>query len=196
MRLTPFCAILSGFAPDVAPGGILRFFSGPSHRRPEKNLTNHIQPPRAKVKKSKNKGRKADSAEMETAGEPMERLSLTDFFMDEQPHATLFSISQACFLNQSVLRSAIEPENATLQMRRVRLHAIAAVLHLDAAFILPFRLSCALLSSRASACSCGPFRENFSFEFRMIIYLYSCGEIRRSAKARRLRPNRRVRGRW
>ncbi|MBR3569239.1 MAG: transposase, partial [Oscillibacter sp.] len=80
----------------------------------EKNLTNHIQPPRAKVKKPKGKGQKADGVETETTEELLERLSITDFFLDEQPYATLFAIFQGCFLNQSVLRGVIHTENLTL----------------------------------------------------------------------------------
>ena len=115
MRLTPFYAILSGFAPDDTPGvGTFYDFFDRLRDGPEKNLTSHIQHPRAKVKKPKNKGQKADSVEKETTEELIERLSLTDFSLDEQPYATLFSIFQACFLNQSVLRGVIQPENATL----------------------------------------------------------------------------------
>ena len=115
MRVTPLYAILSGFAPDDTPGvGTFYDFFDRLWDGPEKNLTKHIQSPRAKVKKPKNKGQKADSVETETTEELIERLSLTDFFLDEQPYATLFSIFQACFLNQSVLRGVIEPGNLTL----------------------------------------------------------------------------------
>ena len=115
MRVTPFYAILSGFEPDDTPGvGTFYDFFDRLWDGPEKNLTNHIQPPRAKVKKPKGKGQKADSVETETTEKLVERLSLTDFFVDEQPYATLFAIFQACFLNQSVLRGVIHTENLTL----------------------------------------------------------------------------------
>ncbi len=115
MRVTPLYAILSGFAPDDTPGvGTFYDFFDRLWDSPAKNLTNHVQFPRLKVKKPKNKGEKADSVEKETTEELIERLSLTDFFLDEQPYATLFSIFQACFLNQSVLRGVLSPENLTL----------------------------------------------------------------------------------
>ena len=115
MRLTPFYAILSGFAPDDAPGvGTFYDFFDRLWDGSEKNLSDHIQSPRAKVKKPKSKGQKADSVEKETTEELIERLSFTDFFIDEQPYATLFSIFQACFLNQSVLRGVIQPGKLTL----------------------------------------------------------------------------------
>ena len=115
MRVTPFYAVLSGFAPGDTPGvGTFYDFFNRLWDGPTKNLSDHIQPPRAKVKKPKGKGRKADSVETETTEELIGKLSLTDFFIDEQPYATLFSIFQACFLNQSVLRGVIQPGNLTL----------------------------------------------------------------------------------
>jgi hypothetical protein len=115
MRVTPFYAILSGFDPDDTPGvGTFYDFFRRLWDWPEKNLTNHIQPVRTKVKKPKGRGQKADSVEKETTETLIEKLSLTDFFIDQQPYATLFSIFQACFLSQSVLRGVIRPENLTL----------------------------------------------------------------------------------
>ena len=115
MRVTPFYAVLSGFAPGDTPGvGTFYDFFNRLWDGPTKNLSDHIQSPRTKVKKPKGKGEKADSVETEKTEELIRRLSLTDFFLDEQPYATLFSIFQTCFLYQSVLRGVIEPENATL----------------------------------------------------------------------------------
>ena len=91
MRVTPLYAILSGFAPDDTPGvGTFYDFFDRLWDGSEKNLTNHVQLPRLKVKKPKNKGEKADSVEKETTEELIERLSLMDFSLDEQPYATLF----------------------------------------------------------------------------------------------------------
>ena len=115
MRVTPFYAVLSGFAPDDTPGvGTFYDFFARLRDGPGKNLTDHIRPPRAKVKKPKSKGRKAGSVETETTEELIGRLSLADFFIDEQPYATLFSVFQTRFLDQSVLRGLIHTENPTL----------------------------------------------------------------------------------
>ena len=115
MRITPFYAILSGFDPDDTPGvGTFYDFFNRLWDNPEKNLTGHIQSPRTKVKKPESVGEKAGSVEKETAEELIRRLSLTEFFIDEQPYATLFSIFQTCFLSRSVLCGVIQPGNLTL----------------------------------------------------------------------------------
>ena len=115
MRVTPFYAIVSGFSPDDTPGvGTFYDFFNRLWDSPHKNLTGYIQPVRVKVKKPDKKGQKADSVERETTQELIERLSHTDFSIDEQPYATLFSIFQVCFLNQSFLSGIVHLDNLTL----------------------------------------------------------------------------------
>ena len=113
LHTSPFYAILSGFEPKDLPGiGTFYDFIDRLWNLDTPNLSPHIKPfCKKKVKKPKIKGQKADPIEKETVGELIIRLSSSSFSMDKEAYGTLLQIFKTCFLDESVRKGAVTPNN-------------------------------------------------------------------------------------
>ena len=81
LKINPLYAILSGFEVGDTPGtGTFYDFFDRLWDSEEDNLSPHIHPVKAKVKKPKNKGAKAESVEKITVAELLPQLENTSFF--------------------------------------------------------------------------------------------------------------------
>ena len=111
MRTTPIYAIISGFDPFYVPGAstfydfMYRMWDGTS-----KDLSPHVKPMPVKVKKPKGKGKKAESVEPESVDNLILRLMGQRFGLDTEAYATLFRIFKSCFLDVSVSKGLVTPE--------------------------------------------------------------------------------------
>ena len=73
----------------------------------EDNLSPHIHPVKAKVKKPKNKGAKAESVEKITVAKLLPQLENTSFSLEGQPYHSLLQIYKKQFLDVSVSKGLI-----------------------------------------------------------------------------------------
>ena len=112
LHTSPFYAILSGFEPDDVPGvGTFYDFMDRLWNLDSPNFSDHLKPPIVKrVKKPKVKGQKAASVEKETVAHLIARLSSTVFHVDDEAYGTMFQIFRTCFLNESIRRGTIHPD--------------------------------------------------------------------------------------
>ena len=93
LKINPLYAILSGFEVGNTPGvGTFYDFFDRLWDSDDDNLSPHIHPVKAKVKKPKNKGAKAASIENVTVAELLPQLENTAFVSEEQPYHSLLQI--------------------------------------------------------------------------------------------------------
>lgn len=115
LKINPLYAILSGFEVGDTPGiGTFYDFLNRLWDSKDDNLSSHIHPVKAKVKKPKNKGTKAESVEKVTIAELLPRLENTAFSLEEQPYHSLLQIYKKQFLDVSVSKGLITKESLAI----------------------------------------------------------------------------------
>ena len=108
LKINPLYAILSGFKVGDTPGvGTFYDFMKRLWDSNDPHMTPHIHPPKAKVKRPKEKGAKASSVEKITVAKLLPQLENTSFHLDEQPYSSLFKIYKKEFLDISVKKGLI-----------------------------------------------------------------------------------------
>ena len=108
LKINPLYAILSGFEVGDTPGtGTFYDFFDRLWDSEEDNLSPHIHPVKAKVKKPKNKGAKAESVEKITVAKLLPQLENTSFSLEGQPYHSLLQIYKKQFLDVSVSKGLI-----------------------------------------------------------------------------------------
>ena len=115
LKINPLYAILSGFefgdTPDV---GTFYDFLNRLWDSDEDNMTPHIHPIKATVKKPSTKGAKAKSVEKVSVEQLLQELEDTSFSISEQPYGSLFDLFNQEFLQQSVSKQLINPDALAL----------------------------------------------------------------------------------
>ena len=115
LKINPLYAILSGFEVGDTPGvGTFYDFFRRLWDSDDKNLSSHLHPLKTSVKKPKKKGLKADSVEKTTVAQLFEEQKKTTFFTNQQPYSSLFDIYKNEFLNVSIQKGLINPQNLAL----------------------------------------------------------------------------------
>lgn len=115
LKINPLYAILSGFEVGNTPGvGTFYDFFNRLWDSDNDNLSSHIHPVKAKVKKPKNKGEKAKSVEKVTVAELLPQLENTSFSLIEQPYHSLFQIYKREFLDMSVSKGLISNDSLAI----------------------------------------------------------------------------------
>lgn len=93
LKINPLYAILSGFEVGNTPGtGTFYDFFDRLWDSDDDNLSPHIHPLKARIKKPKNKGGKAEPLEKITVAELLTKLENTSFSLKEQPYHSLLQI--------------------------------------------------------------------------------------------------------
>lgn len=115
LKINPLFAILSGFEFGDTPGvGAFYDFLNRIWDSKDDNLSPHIHPIKASVKKPSAKGAKAKSVEKISVGQLLQELENTTFSISEQPYGSLFDLYNREFLQQSVSRQLINPDTLAL----------------------------------------------------------------------------------
>lgn len=116
MRVCPLYAIASGFPYGDTPGiGTFYDFFKRLWNHKDNNLTPQIKKSKkTKVKKPKVSGEKADSIEKLTVEELLPILDQQELLLEDQPYAFLFKLYKEQFLDTSISKSLIDPENLAL----------------------------------------------------------------------------------
>nr|WP_270497044.1 hypothetical protein [Eisenbergiella porci] len=103
LKINPLYAILSGFEFGDTPGvGTFYDFLNRLWDSDSDNLSPHIHPLKAKVKKPKTKGSKAAPVEKVSVEQLLPELENTVFCIEHQPYGSLFQLYKSEFLDQSV----------------------------------------------------------------------------------------------
>ena len=115
LKINPLYAILSGFEFGDTPGvGTFYDFLNRLWDSDEDNMTPHIHPIKATVKKPSTKGAKAKSVEKVSVEQLLQELEDTSFSISEQPYGSLFDLYNQEFLQQSVSKGLINPHALAL----------------------------------------------------------------------------------
>ena len=115
LKINPLYAILSGFEVGNIPGtGTFYDFFDRLWDSDDDNLSPHIHPLKARIKKPKNKGGKAEPLEKITVAELLTKLENTSFSLKEQPYHSLLQIYQKQFLDVSVSKGLINKESLSV----------------------------------------------------------------------------------
>ena len=115
LKINPLYAILSGFEFGNTPGvGTFYDFLNRLWDSDNDNLTPHIHPIKASVKKPSSKGAKAKSVEKISVEQLLQELENTSFSISEQPYGSLFDLYNQEFLQQSVSKELINPDTLAL----------------------------------------------------------------------------------
>lgn len=115
LKINPHYAILSGLEFGNTPGvGTFYDFLFRVWDSDENHLSPHIHPLKAKVKKPKKKGVKADSVDKITVERLLLVLENTIFNIDDQPYGSLFKLYKEKFLSTSVAQELIDIKNLLL----------------------------------------------------------------------------------
>lgn len=115
LKINPLYAILSGFEFGDTPGvGTFYDFLNRLWYSDSDNLSPHIHPTKDKAKKPKIKGSKAAPVEKVSVEQLLPKLENTAFRIEEQPYGSLFQLYKNEFLDQSVSKGLITPENLAL----------------------------------------------------------------------------------
>lgn len=115
LKINPLYAILSGFELGNTPGvGTFYDFFNRLWNSDDNNLSSHLHPLKVSVKRPKKKGKKADSVEKTSVEQQFKELEETAFSIEEQPYGSLFYIYKNSFLDVSVQKGLIRPENLAL----------------------------------------------------------------------------------
>ena len=115
LKINPLYAILSGFEFGDTPGvGTFYDFLNRLWDSDEDNLSPHIHPIKASVKKPSTKGAKAKPVEKISVEQLLQELENTSFSISEQPYGSLFDLFNQEFLQQSVSKQLINPDALAL----------------------------------------------------------------------------------
>ena len=115
LKINPLFAILSGFEFGDTPGvGTFYDFLNRLWDSDEDNLSPHIHPIKASVKKPSAKGAKAKPVEKISVEQLLQELENTSFSISEQPYGSLFDLYNQEFLQQSVSKGLINPDTLAL----------------------------------------------------------------------------------
>lgn len=115
LKIKPLYAILSGFEFGDTPGvGTFYDFLNRLWDSDSDNLSPHIHPTKDKAKKPKIKGSKAAPVEKVSVEQLLPELENTTFRIEEHPYSSLFQLYKNEFLDQSVSKGLITPENLAL----------------------------------------------------------------------------------
>ncbi|MDK2966454.1 hypothetical protein [Lacrimispora sp.] len=115
LKINPLYALLSGFQVGDTPGaGIFYDFFKRFWNADDDNLSSHLRPLKASIKKPKKKGEKADPIEKLTVEHLFKELEETTFSLDEQPYGSLFQLFKSEFLDVSVHKKLINPHKLSL----------------------------------------------------------------------------------
>ena len=115
LKINPLYALLSGFEVGDTPGvGTFYDFFNRLWNADDDNLSSHLRPLKASVKKPKKKGEKADPIEKLTVEHLFNELEETTFSIDEQPYGSLFQLYKSEFLDVSVHKKLINPHKLAL----------------------------------------------------------------------------------
>lgn len=115
LKINPLYAILSGFEFGDTPGvGTFYDFLNRLWDSEEDNLSPHVHPLKASVKKPSVKGAKAKSVESISVEQLLQQLENTAFSISEQPYGSLFEIYNHEFLQKSVAKKLITPDSLAL----------------------------------------------------------------------------------
>lgn len=115
LKINPLYAIVSGFEFGNTPGiGTFYDFFDRLWDSPDDSLHPHIRPMKAKVKKPKQKGLKAEPVEKTTVEKLLPLLEDTTFKLNEQPYCSLFSLYKKEFLDVSIDKGLISPDTLAL----------------------------------------------------------------------------------
>ncbi len=115
LKINPLYAILSGFEVGNTPGiGTFYDFFNRLWDSEDDNLSPHIHPLKAKVKKPKGKGTKAASVEKVTVDQLITQLDDTTFIPEQQPYHSLLQIYKKQFLDVSVSKGLIHTDSLSL----------------------------------------------------------------------------------
>ena len=115
LKINPLYAILSGFEFGDTPGvGTFYDFLNRLWDSDSDNLSPHIHPLKAKVKKPKTKGSKAAPVEKVSVEQLLPELENTVFCIEHQPYGSLFQLYKSKFLDQSVSKGLITPDSLAL----------------------------------------------------------------------------------
>ena len=115
LKINPLYAILSGFEVGDTPGvGTFYDFLNRLWDSDDNHLSPHIKPLKEKIKKPEAKGSKADPIEKVTVDQLLKNLQSASFSINEQPYGSLFQLYKAEFLDSSVSRGLIDPDNLSL----------------------------------------------------------------------------------
>jgi hypothetical protein len=115
LKINPLYAILSGFEFGDTPGvGTFYDFINRLWDSDDNNFSSHEHQLKAKVKKPKTKGTKADSVEKVTVAQLLPELENTIFHINDQPYGSLFQLYKAEFLDISVKKGLITPTSLAL----------------------------------------------------------------------------------
>ena len=115
LKINPLYAILSGFEFGDTPGvGTFYDFLNRVWDSDSDNLSPHIHPLKAKVKKPKTKGSKAAPVEKVSVEQLLPELENTVFCIEHQPYGSLFQLYKSEFLDQSVSKGLITPDSLAL----------------------------------------------------------------------------------
>ena len=115
LKINPLYAILSGFEFGDTPGvGTFYDFLNRLWDSDSDNLSPHIHPLKAKVKKPKTKGSKAAPVEKVSVEQLLPELENTVFCIEHQPYGSLFQLYKSEFLDQSVSKGLITPDSLAL----------------------------------------------------------------------------------
>ena len=115
LKINPLYAILSGFEFGDTPGvGTFYDFLNRLWYSDSDNLSPHIHPTKDKAKKPKIKGSKAAPVEKVSVEQLLPKLENTAFRIEEQPYGSLFQLYKNEFLDQSISKGLITPENLAL----------------------------------------------------------------------------------
>jgi len=115
LKINPLYSILSGFEFGNTPGvGTFYDFLDRLWNSDENNLTPHIHPVQASVRKPSAKGANAKPVEKISVGQLLHRLENTSFPISAQPYASLFDLFNQEFLQQSASNGLISPDALAL----------------------------------------------------------------------------------
>lgn len=115
LKFNPLYAILSGFEVGDTPGvGTFYDFFDRLWDSDDDNLSSHLHPLKASVKKPKKKGEKAAPIEKSTVEELLKELEELTFSIEQQPYASIFNLYKNEFLSTSVQKGLITSENLAL----------------------------------------------------------------------------------
>ncbi|WP_256169097.1 hypothetical protein [Enterocloster bolteae] len=128
LKINPLYAILSGFEFGDTPGvGTFYDFLNRLWYSDSDNLSPHIHPTKDKAKKPKIKGSKAAPVEKVSVEQLLPKLENTAFRIEEQPYGSLFQLYKNEFLDQSISKGLITPENLALAGTPPKIPGITAM---------------------------------------------------------------------
>ena len=115
LKINPLYAILSGFEfGDTQGVGTFYDFLNRLWDSDEDNLSPHIHPIKASVKKPSANGAKAKPVEKISVEQLLQVLGKTSFSISEHPYGSLFDLYNREFLQQSVSKQLIDPDALAL----------------------------------------------------------------------------------